>query len=266
MSEYLEVCELAVRRAGALLLDRMGRVEVWQKGPADLVTDADLAAQQVIWQTICEAFPDHVLLAEEDAPPAGHQVSAGAFRWIADPLDGTTNYVHGVPCFSVSLALEHQGRLLVAAVYDPWAEECFTASAGRGAFCNKTRLRTSRVSVMKDALVTGGLPAVVGPDSPDLKMFNAVVQACQSIRRMGSAALNLAYVAAGRFDAAWSFSTRLWDVAAGALLIQEAGGMITASDGTSPPLKDGTYLAAATPELHAELTNLACRAIGQTMR
>lgn len=262
MPDYLKTCETAVRRAGRVLLDRIGRVKVRVKGRADFVTDADVASQGVIRQTVLGAYPDHVLIGEEDAPGSTAPAPGSPYRWIADPLDGTTNFVHQVPFFSVSLALEHAGELVVAAVFDPCADECFTAAAGGGAFRNGSPIRTSGVTSLGDALVSAGFPVEVRPDSVDLKMFLAAVPVCQAIRRTGSAALNLAYVACGRFDAAWAFATKVWDVAAGALLIQEAGGMIVSSDGRSSPLKDGSYLAAATPQLHAELADLARRAGG----
>jgi myo-inositol-1(or 4)-monophosphatase len=258
--DYLDVCERAVRRAGELLRDRLGKVAVRLKGRADLVTEADLAAQEVIRQTVLGAFPDHILLGEEDAAPRLGPVGGNVYRWIADPLDGTTNFVHQLPFFSVSLALEHNGELLAGAVYDPMADECFTAAAGRGATCNGQPIHTSRVKTLGDALVSAGFPPVVEADSPDLKLFVAGVQVCQALRRTGSAALNLAYLAAGRFDAAWSLGTKIWDVAAGTLLVQEGGGVIVSRNGVGSPLDDGTYLAAANPELHAELIELVRRA------
>jgi myo-inositol-1(or 4)-monophosphatase len=236
----------------------MGKVTVRLKGRADLVTDADLAAQEVIRQTVLGAFPDHVLLGEEDGAPG--PAPGNRYRWIADPLDGTTNFVHQVPFFSVSLALEHKGQLLVGAIYDPSADECFTAAAGCGALRNGVPIRTSQVKTLGDALVSAGFPTVVAEDAADLKMFLAALGVCQALRRTGSAALNLAYVAAGRFDAAWSFSTKVWDVAAGTLLIREAGGVIVSRDGVGSPVEDGTCLAAANPELYAELAELAGRA------
>ena len=210
MPSHLEVCEAAVRRAGAVLVDHFGRVTARHKGPADLVTEADVAAQIVVRQTLRDAFPSHVLVGEEDPPELGPRAEA-EFRWIVDPLDGTTNYFHRVPFFCVSLALEHRGELAVAAVYSPMSDECFSAEAGRGAYRNGSRIETSRVRTLGDALVSAGFPNVVTADAPDLRLFKEVVMASQSVRRTGSAALNLAYVAAGLFDAAWSASTKVWD-------------------------------------------------------
>jgi len=258
--DYLSVCEKAVRAAGAVLLERLGRVTVREKGQADLVTEADIASQEVVRRTVLGAFPDHALLSEEDQPGSTRAAGASECRWILDPLDGTTNYVHQVPHFSVSLALERSGRLLVGAIYDPVAEECFTATHGKGARLNGAPISTSNVSSVPDALVAIGLPTVVVPDAPDLRTFLEAVQVCQSIRRTGSAALNLAYVAAGRFDACWSFTTKAWDAAAGALLIREAGGLITSPDGSPFVLDRGQFLAAANAALHRQLREVMARA------
>jgi len=256
---YLEVCEQAVRLAGKVLLDRFGRVSARKKGPADLVTEADLASQEVVRQTIHKAFPGHLLIGEEDPPDRPSTEQQGDFRWIVDPLDGTTNYFHQVPFFCVSLALECRGEALVGAIYNPISGECFTAAAKQGAFLNGTRLQTSDVRTMPDALIATGFPPAVVPGIPDLRLFNEIVLVSQSLRRTGSAALNLAYVAAGRFDAGWSFSTKTWDVAAGALLIQEAGGVVTSFSGGRRPPDSGEFLVAATPDLHAEILLLVRR-------
>jgi len=259
-SSYSDVCESAVRAAGKVLLENLGRVSVREKGPADLVTEADIAAQEAVRRVVAGAFPSHVLIGEEDQPGMKRSAPPSEFRWIVDPLDGTTNYVHQVPHFSVSLALERQGELLVGAVLDPVADECFTAVRGEGAYLNGERVRTSGVSALAQALVAIGFPAVVRPGAPDLRAFLEAVQACQSMRRTGSAALNLAYVAAGRFDACWSFSTKAWDAAAGVLLIREAGGVVTSPDGTPFVLERGHFLGAATVELHRQVQALMARA------
>jgi myo-inositol-1(or 4)-monophosphatase len=259
MPEYLAVCERAVRQAGSFLLERMGRVSVREKGPADLVTEADVGSQELIRQTILQAFPDHLILGEEDQPGTATPDLSGRYRWIVDPLDGTTNFVHQVPFFSVSLALEYERQTLVGAVYHPAADECFTAAAGQGAFLNGRPIRTSGVATMSQALAAIGLPAVVTPESPDLRMFLAALETCQAIRRMGSAALNLCYLAAGRFDASWAFSTKIWDVAAGTLIAAEAGATVSSPDGGGYALPNPHYLAAATPELHKELLQLVRR-------
>jgi myo-inositol-1(or 4)-monophosphatase len=264
-SSYIKVCEDAVRAGGAVLREKLGRVESREKAPADLVTEADLASQQVVSQTILGEFPHHVVIGEEDAPAHGRPSRGDSrgpaeYRWFVDPLDGTTNYVHQVPHFCVSLALEHSGRLLVAAVYDPIAEECYTAVAGQGARLNGKAIHTSGVSSLSQALVAIGLPAATKPDSPDLVVFLEAVKHCQAIRRTGSAALNLCYVASGRFDAHWCYSTKSWDAAAGVLLIREAGGVVTSPDGGEFELETGRYLGAANVQLHAELRAMITQA------
>lgn len=259
-SEFTSICEKAVRAGGQVLLQRLGRVSVREKGQADLVTEADLASQELIRTMILDAFPQHAFLGEEELSASKPAATRSDYRWILDPLDGTTNFVHQVPHFSVSLALERAGELLVAAVYHPGSEECFTAVRGQGACLNGRPIHTSRVTTLAGALVAVGFPTVVAADSPDLKAFVAVVQACQSVRRMGSAALNLAYVAAGRFDGCWSFSTKPWDAAAGTLLIREAGGVVTGPTGAPFSLDSGHFLAAANAQLHAQLCLLIAKA------
>lgn len=259
IADYEKVCEKAVRAAGAMLLQRAGRVAVREKGPADLVTEADLASQEMVRRAILEAFPDHTLLGEEGPPDAGPR---GEYRWILDPLDGTTNYVHGYPFYAVSLALERNGELLVGAIFNPVSNECFTATAGKGAFLNGQRIAASRITDLSQAVASAGLPAQVHRRSADLEVFIEASMQCQSIRRSGSASLNLAFVACGRADVFWSFSTKLWDVAAGALLVQEAGGTTSRPDGSPFRLEDGLLLAAATPELHQAFCRLIQDATG----
>lgn len=258
--EFVEICEKSVRAGGRILLDRLGRVTVREKGHADLVTEADLASQEAIRKSILRAFPHHAFLGEEDLGATPNPSVCSEYRWILDPLDGTTNFVHQVPHFSVSLALEHAGELVVGAVYNPVAEESFLAVRGQGAHLNGTPIRTSRVTTLVGALVAVGFPAVVRPESPDLKAFLAMIQRCQSVRRMGSAALNLAYVAAGRFDGCWSCSTKPWDAAAGALLVREAGGVVTGPSGTPFSVDSGHFLAGANPELHGLMCQLMTEA------
>jgi myo-inositol-1(or 4)-monophosphatase len=259
LSDYRAVCEKAVRAAGRLLLEKQGRVQVREKGPSDLVTEADLASQEMVRQIVLGAFPEHCLLGEEDSKPAAPRTE---YRWIVDPLDGTTNYVHGIPFYSVSLALERSGELLVGAVYHPAADECFIAVLGQGAFLNGQRMHTSQVAELSHAVAATGFPPDVTKRSPDLLIFNEATPLCQSMRRTGSAAMNLAYVAAGRMDVFWSFSTKVWDVAAGGLLVREAGGVVTSPMGGKFALDSGQFLAAATPALHGQFKELIHRAVG----
>jgi len=260
IDDYAKVCEEAVRAGGAVVTDWIGRIAVRKKGHADLVTQADLASQEAVRQTVLRAFPQHGLIGEEDSP-AHSAGSRPEYRWIVDPLDGTTNYVHRVPHYAVSLALEHHGNVLVGAVYDPTSDECFTAAAGQGARLNGQPITTSPVVDLSEALAVSGFPNKVLPDSPDLLVFLKAVLHCQSVRRTGCASLNLCYLAAGRFDVCWNYSTKIWDVAAGVLIIREAGGTVTSPSGGEFVLEDAHLLAAATPTLHRQLLQLATAAI-----
>jgi myo-inositol-1(or 4)-monophosphatase len=285
LDDCMQVCEAAVRAGGQVVQDWAGRFDVRKKGPADLVTQADFASQEIVRKTVLGAFPDHCLLGEESgegpsfrlgdcpnfrlgengtvplkAPPAqaaGTAAPQSQYRWIVDPLDGTTNYVHGVPHYCVSLALERNGRLLVGAVYDPVLNECFTAVEGRGAWLNGRPIHVSRVSALSESLAAVGFPPNVSPDQPDLRLFLAMIPQCQGIRRTGSTALNLCNLAAGRFDVYWSYSAHVWDVAAGVLVVREAGGCVTSPTGDDFLLDEAHFLAAATPELHARLLEIA---------
>jgi myo-inositol-1(or 4)-monophosphatase len=249
INEYLGVCEKAVRAGGAVVQDWAGRFDVRKKGPADLVTQADLASQEAVRQTVLGAFPDHCLLGEETS--GNENPPRKEYRWIVDPLDGTTNYVHGVPHYCVSLALERNGELLVAAVFDPVHDECYTAAAGCGAHLNGRPIHASGVASLGDALAVVSFPARVERDSLEVRAFLEMLPHSQAIRRTGSAALNLCYIAAGRFDLYWSYTTHIWDIAAGVLLVREAGGLVTAPDGGRFDLESATLLASATPSIHA---------------
>lgn len=256
LRQFLAVSEHAARTAGAVLRDWASRFTVREKGPADLVTEADLAAQEAVRGVVLGVYPDHGLLGEEGGNVAG----AGEYRWIVDPLDGTTNYVHGLGSYGVSLALERAGRLLVGTVYDPVADECFSALRGGGAWLNGRRLAASSVRRLREALVAVSFPARIDRHAPQIGQFVEVLLEAQAIRRLGSSALNLCYVAAGRLDAFWAEETCIWDVAAGVLLVEEAGGMVTAIGGGPFELNEPRPLAAATPELHRELAGVLDRA------
>jgi myo-inositol-1(or 4)-monophosphatase len=253
MSDYLKTCERAARAGGQVLLDWIGRFQAREKAPADLVTEADLASQEEIRRILLSTFPDHAFLGEE-GNPAGP--ADAEYRWLVDPLDGTTNYVHQIPHYCVSIALEHKGKLVCGAVFDPVSHECFTAEAGRGANLNGRRIAASQTASIGDAVVVVSFPPRVKPKSRELAEFERVIAACQAIRRTGSAALNLCYVAAGRFDAYWGGHTQAWDVAAGALILQEAGGIITNPDGGELDINRPRFVAAGTRELHAEMMKL----------
>lgn len=259
ITHFQTVCEQAARAGGAVLLDWCERFSVREKGPSDLVTEADLASQQAIRDTLLAAFPEHGFLAEENEQIASR---ADDLRWIADPLDGTMNYVHRMPNFAVSVALEQRGEILVGTVLDPTNGECFSAAKGRGAFLGGRRLSVSKAATLDQALVAVSFAAHVKRGDPEISEFVEVMLRAQGTRRMGSSALNLCYLAAGRFDGYWSKSTKIWDIAAGALLVTEAGGMITDFGGGRLDVSRPQFIAAATCELHNELRDVLRHAGG----
>jgi myo-inositol-1(or 4)-monophosphatase len=207
-----------------------------------------------------QAFPQHSVLGEEDQL-AGDTPSKTEYRWVVDPLDGTTNFVHGIPHYAVSLALQHGDKVLVGAVFDPSLNECFTVAIGQGAFLNGRPIRTSSQNRLSEVIAGTGFPAKLQPDSPDLLVFNKALFRCQGIRRTGSAALNLCDVAAGRYGVLWGFSTKIWDIAAGVLLIREAGGVVTSPEGGKVNLGTGRFLASANQDLHQQLLELVREAV-----
>jgi len=253
MSDYLKTCERAARAGGMVLLDWVGRFAAREKAQSDLVTEADIASQEEIRRILLSTYPDHGFLGEEGGSGGSENPQ---FRWLVDPLDGTTNYVHGIPHYCVSIALERRGELVCGAVFDPISRECFTAEAGKGSFLNGQKLSVSSVEHIEHAVAAVSLPPKVQPGSRDLAELARITVACQAIRRTGSAALNLCYLAAGRFDAYWGGNTKPWDIAAGALMIREAGGLITGTDGGPLCLTDSRFVAASTKNLHEEMLRL----------
>lgn len=259
LERYLEVCQRAAQAGGRVLLEKMGKVHVREKAPSDLVTEADLASQEAIGEVIHQAFPKDPILGEESLPD-GRVQPAEAVRWLVDPLDGTTNYIHGVPHFAVSVAVEERGRVLAGAIFDPVHGDLYMASRGGGAWLNGRTLRTSQVEDLGGAIAAAGFPPRVQEDSPDLVVFLEALKHCQTVRRTGSTALNLGYLAAGWFDLFWSFSTKIWDIAAGVLLVEESGGVATNPYGGPLELHTGRFLAAANPVLHQKLRRLVQQA------
>jgi myo-inositol-1(or 4)-monophosphatase len=255
-NEVLAVGERSARAGAVELMAWRGRFASRLKGRHDLVTDADVASERAIRAVIAASYPDHGVYGEE--APAAEQLSR-EYCWVVDPLDGTTNYVHDFPCFAVSIALARRGRLLAGVILDPLRNECFTATSGGGAFLNGEPISTTGATAVGDALLAVSFPANLTRDSPDLEAFLRVAPLCQAIRRSGSAALNLAYVACGRLDGHWAHEIHPWDSAAGVLLVREAGGVGTGSDGRAYELAAGDYLVAATAELHGALLPLIRR-------
>jgi len=252
-TELLAVCEEAARAGAKELLSWKGRFAARQKSPRDLVTDADLASEAAVRAVLARHYPDHGILAEE-APD--HRQLERPYCWVVDPLDGTTNYAHGYPCYGVSVAVAAGGRLLAGVVFDPEREECFAAAAGHGARLNGRPIEVSRSQTLESALVAVSFPAVVTENAPDVRAFLNVAPVCQAVRRTGSAAMNLAYVACGRLDAHWAHQINPWDSAAGVLLVKEAGGVATGSDGRPYELAAGDYMTAGTAELYEALRPL----------
>lgn len=218
------------RDAGAILADRLGRaLQVSNKGDIDLVTEGDLASEELIIERIKSHYPRHAILAEESGATDGAELASGEsdWKWIIDPLDGTTNYAHGYPCFCVSIALERAGAIEIAVIYDPTRDEMFAAERGRGATLNERCLRVSTVEDLNSALLCTGFPYNVRERPNFARDFTNFTMEAQAVRRDGSAAIDLAYVACGRFDGFWEDGLNAWDVAAGVLLIEEAGGRVT---------------------------------------
>ena len=252
---FLETAVAAARDAGALLRERFGRPhDVRFKGAVDLVTEADKGAEALIADRLRAAFPDHRLLGEEGARGAEDrdQEAASPYGWLVDPLDGTTNYAHGLPHFAVSIALEHAGLPLVGVVYDPIRDELFVAQRGKGATCNGLPIRVSTNDQLVRALLATGFSYDLTQRGAQVAAWRAFLTQVQAIRQTGSAALNLCYVAAGRLDGYWERPLFPWDMAAGALIVAEAGGRV--SDFADGPFRPyGAEVVATNGLLHHAL-------------
>lgn len=215
----------AAKEGGAILMEYFGKVKsIDYKGEINLVTEADRRSEEVILRIIKDSYPDHRILAEE----TGDSGECSSFKWIIDPLDGTTNYAHGYPCFCVSLAIEHEGDVIYSAIYDPMREELFTAEKGKGAHLNGKAIKVSSTKKLNQSLLCTGFPYDVRNDmNSNILHFSNFLLRAQAVRRDGSAALDLCYTAAGRFDGFWEQKLHPWDVAAGSLLVTEAGGKLS---------------------------------------
>jgi len=248
MHPMLNIAVRAARRAGSIInraaLDT-GGLRVTSKRAKDFVTQVDHAAEEAIIDIVAKAYPEHGFLAEE----SGAAKSDAEFIWIIDPLDGTTNFIHGFPQYCVSIGIQQRGAMAHAVIYDPTKNELFTASKGRGAFLNDRRIRVTALTRLGDALVGTGFPfKEVTRLELYTRQLQAMMRTCAGVRRAGAAALDLAYVACGRLDAFWELGLSPWDMAAGALLIQESGGLVGDLKGDQGYLDSGD-IAAATPKI-----------------
>ncbi len=266
MHPMLNTAVTAARRAGSIInrasLD-LEKVQVSRKQRNDFVTEVDKEAERVIIETLLKAYPTHSILGEESghrSRRAGETLRDAENIWVIDPLDGTTNFIHGLPQYCVSIGLLQKGVAAQAVVYDPNRDELFTASRGRGAFLNDRRIRVSRRDKLEDSLVGTGFPfKEIDTLDTYMKMFRLVTETVSAVRRPGAAALDLAYVACGRYDAFFEYGLSPWDMAAGALLVSEAGGLIGDFDGEAEYLYNSQVIA-GTPKVFASLVNLLAQA------
>ena len=255
MNGILNIAVRAAREAAVIMirnLNRIERLEVLQKGHNEFVSQVDRLAEEAIIGVIKEYYPEHSILAEESGKSGDHE-----YEWIIDPLDGTTNYLHGFPVFSVSIAVMLKGELEHGVVYDPLRQELFTASRGQGAQLDDRRIRVSKRTKMRQSLIATGFPYRGNNQLIDdyLGMLKEVIKQSTGVRRPGSAALDLCYVAAGRVDGFWEMDLKKWDIAAGALILKEAGGRISDYHGTDNYLNSG-HVVAGNPKIYLALSEL----------
>ena len=254
MHAMLNIAVRAARKAGDIIAracDQVDTLKVRHKAENDFVSEIDQRAEQAIIDTLLKAYPDHAILAEESGSQGNSE-----YEWVIDPLDGTTNFLHGFPQYAVSIACRHKNALQHAVVYDPFKQELFTASRGDGAQLNGKRIRISQRTSMSGALLGTGIPfSDVETLQIHLNMMRDIIPGTAGIRRAGSAALDLAYVAAGRLDAFWEFNLKPWDMAAGILLVEEAGGLVGDFHGGFDYFSSGNVLC-ANPKLFKQMLKL----------
>ncbi len=255
MHPMLNIAVKAARRAGNLIhraADNLDHLTVTKKSHADYVSEVDRAAERIIIDSLLEAYPSHAILAEESGTQGESE-----YVWIIDPLDGTTNFLHGVPQYAVSIALQHNGVLTQAVVYDPTKNDLFTATRGRGAFLNDKRIRVSKRKVMADSLIGTGFP-YTNFEHMDayIDILRDIMQKSAGLRRPGAASLDLAWTAAGRYDGFFETALKPWDIAAGALLITEAGGMVSNLHGSADAFLKSGHICAGNPDIHAQLLHI----------
>jgi myo-inositol-1(or 4)-monophosphatase len=269
MHPALNIAIKAARRAGQIInraSNDLDLIQVTTKQPNDFVTDVDKAAEAAITEILREAYPSYGILAEESGQSAGKGSNDSEYEWIIDPLDGTTNFIHGLPQYAISIALAKSGIVEQAVVFDPNRNELFTASKGGGAFLNDRRIRVSRRTKLQDSLLGTGFPyRMFDHIDTYLSIFKELAQKTAGQRRPGAASLDLAYVACGRYDGFWEFGLSPWDMAAGALLISEAGGLVSDMRGDANYLETGN-LVAGTPKVFAPLLKIIEDRLPTTVR
>jgi myo-inositol-1(or 4)-monophosphatase len=252
MADYLQTAADIAREAGALIARYFERgIGFDLKGDFDLVTEADRASERLVVERLHAHFPSHTVLGEE----GGLREKDSEFHWYVDPLDGTTNFAHGYPMFNVTLALERAGEMIAGVIYDPVRDEMFTAELAGGAYLNGRRIHVSRTASFESALLATGFPSRKRHENINVHFFHQVAMVTHGIRRCGSAALDLAYVACGRLDGFWEFGLNPWDMAAGLLLIREAGGRTSDMKGGAPDVR-GPHIAASNGLIHDEMLKL----------
>lgn len=243
MHPALTIAKRAALSASRILLrhfDHLERLNVTEKQRNDFVSEADIQAERDIIQILHKTYPNHSILAEE----SGAQEGQDDYQWIIDPLDGTINFLHGIPHFAISIAFRHKNRLEAGVVYDPIRQEMFTASRGEGAQINDRRIRVGGVNSLEHALLGTGFPFLLPQRQPAyLSFFNSLFSKCVEIRRAGTASLDLSYVASGRLDGFWEMNLKPWDIGAGVLLVQEAGGLVSDFNGGNDFMKSGDIIA-----------------------
>jgi myo-inositol-1(or 4)-monophosphatase len=253
MNSFLDVAVETAREAGAILLAEFDRpVKISYKGEVDIVTQADKRSEQAIVSRLKSHFPKHSIVAEE----GGGSESDSPFRWHVDPLDGTTNFAHGYPCFAVSLGLVEAGEPIVGVIYQPISGELFTAVKSEGAYLNQKKIEVSKIETLATSLLATGFPSVKRAQTSNIHYYWDFTLRSHGVRRDGSAALDLAAVACGRFEGFWEFGLRTWDAAAGILMVREAGGMVTQFDGRPYQLGDREMMA-SNGRVHSEMQEVA---------
>jgi len=253
MKKFIDVAMDAALKAGRYAKSRKGKIKrITYKGSINLVTDVDAACEDMIVRAVRSNFPDHEILAEESY----HKPGSGDYRWVIDPLDGTTNYSRSLPIYSVSIALEYRSKTVLGVVYNPERDELFHAESGKGAYLNKKRIHVSEVSRLKQALlVTGFAYNMNSAKNDNVGFFKAFLKRSLAVRRLGSAAIDLCYVACGYFDGFWEMNLHPWDSAAGTLIVQEAGGKVTKFNGKGYTPYDKEILA-TNASIHAKMVKI----------